>query len=141
MVHTAIRHAYTDVPDPGLSGSYSHPAPALRRIAWDRRNETTPRSLSERAVSRVNSLRWQELVHDVGYIWPQHLGEHKRVRYSAERALATSARDTARDQRWEETYVERCLAESGKSATTLDEARRSQVIQSLLNHMAAAPLD
>lgn len=81
-------------------------------------------------------------MHAIGYIWPQHLnGDRERVRYSTEHALAINAGNSARGRRWEEPYVERCLAESAKSATTLDEARRSQVIRSLLDRLATAPLD
>lgn len=143
MVHTAIRRSHIDVRNSGLIGSHSHPTPTVRQVAQDWRNETALWSLSTSDVNRVNSLRWREqLVHDAGYIWPQHLkGERARVRYSTEHVPTTSAKGSARGRRWEETYVERCLAELGKSATTLDEARRCQVIRSLLDHMAAAPLD
>lgn len=142
MVHTAIRRSHTDVRNPDLIGSHGHSAFALRRVTRDRRNEITPWRPSESDFNRVNGLRWQELLHDIGYIWPQHLNrDRERVRYSAAHALATSAGSAVRGRRWEEPYVERCLAESGKSAMTLDKARRSQVIRSLLDCMATAPLD
>ncbi len=102
-------------------------------------DEATP-WISSRKGSRVNGLRWQELIQDTGYIWPRHL-QSKRARYSTEHFLATSASRAARGKRWEETYVERCLAESGRKVATLGETRRSQVMQCLLDYAASAPLE
>lgn len=142
MVHTTIRRSHTDVRNPGFIDSRGRSALALRRVTRNGRNETTSWSPSESDVNPANGLRWQELMHAIGYIWPQHLnGDREHVRYSTEHALATSAGNIARGRRWEEPYVERCLVASGKSATTLDAARRSQVIRSLLDRLATAPLD
>lgn len=140
MVHTAVRRSHTNVRNSSPTGSPTHPALTSRWTAQDQRDETVPWSLLESDVHRVDGLGWQELMHEIGYLWPPHFqGQRERVRYSAERALVASVGYTARSRRWEDTYVERCLGESGKNATTLDETRRSRVMRFLLDHMASVP--